>query len=184
MSSRPRAQLEDALAVALEPDGLVKDAASRDLAQARRDVREVREELVKRLGGILAGLDARLVPPDASATVRGGRYVIPVRREARSRLGGIVHDESATHATLFVEPAEAIEMGNRLREAEAAEAREALRVLRELTDRLRPHADTHRGGARNARRGGLLRGARLLRGRRGRRPAGRGGMRRRRRWPS
>jgi len=138
----PPRQLEDALLAALEPDGLVKDAASRDLAQARREVREVREELVKRLGGILAGLDGRLVPPDAAATVRGGRYVIPVRREARSRLGGIVHDESATHATLFVEPAEAIELGNRLREAEAAEAREALRVLRELTDRLRPHADT------------------------------------------
>jgi len=137
----PPRQLEDALATSLEPDGLVKDAASRDLAQARRDVREVREELVKRLAGILASLDGRLVPPDAAATVRGGRYVIPVRREARSRLGGIVHDESATHATLFVEPTEAIELGNRLREAEAAEAREVLRVLRRLTELLRPEAD-------------------------------------------
>ncbi len=137
----PPRQLEDALATSLEPDGLVKDAASRDLAQARRDVREVREELVKRLAGILSSLDARFVPPDATATVRGGRYVIPVRREARSRLGGIVHDESATHATLFVEPSEAIELGNRLREAEAAEAREVLRVLRRLTELLRPEAD-------------------------------------------
>jgi len=137
----PSRQIEDALGVALEPDGFVKDAASRDLAQARREVREVREELVKRLGGILASLDARLVPPDAAATVRGGRYVIPVRREARSRLGGIVHDESATHATLFVEPSEAIELGNRLREAEAAEAREVLHVLRRLTEALRPEAE-------------------------------------------
>jgi DNA mismatch repair protein MutS2 len=136
----PARQLEEALGTALEPDGLVKDAASRDLAQARREVREVREELVKRLAGILATLDARLVPPDAVATVRGGRYVIPVRREARSRLGGIVHDESATHATLFVEPSEAIELGNRLREAEAAAAREVLRVLRRLTELLRPEA--------------------------------------------
>ena len=137
----PPREIENALAASLEPDGLVKDAASRDLAQARREVREVREDLVRRLSGVLASLDARLVPPDATATVRGGRYVIPVRREARSRLGGIVHDESATHATLFVEPAEAIEQGNRLREAEAAEAREVLRVLRNLTERLRPHAD-------------------------------------------
>jgi len=138
----PPRQLEDALLAALEPDGLVKDAASRDLAQARREVREARDDLVRRLSGILGSLDARLVPPDATATVRGGRYVIPVRREARGRLGGIVHDESATHATLFVEPAEAIELGNRLREAEAAEVREVLRVLRRLTEMLRPHADT------------------------------------------
>ena len=138
----PPRQLEDAVLAALEPDGLVKDAASRDLAQARREVREARDDLVRRLSGILGSLDARLVPPDATATVRGGRYVIPVRREARGRLGGIVHDESATHATLFVEPAEAIELGNRLREAEAAEVREVLRVLRRLTEMLRPHADT------------------------------------------
>jgi DNA mismatch repair protein MutS2 len=142
----PPRQLEDTLSAALEPDGLVKDGASRDLAQARREVREVREELVKRLAGILASLDARLVPPDATATVRGGRYVIPVRREARSRLGGIVHDESATHATLFVEPSEAIELGNRLREAEAAEAREVLRVLRRLTESLRPEIEALEAG--------------------------------------
>jgi len=140
-SEPPPREHEDALAAALEPDGLVKDAASRDLAAARRDVRDVREALVARLGGILGSLDPRLVPPDAVATVRGGRYVVPVRREARARLGGIVHDESATHATLFVEPSETIELGNRLREAEAAEARAVLRVLRTLTERLRPHAD-------------------------------------------
>jgi DNA mismatch repair protein MutS2 len=138
----PPPEVEAALAKALEPDGLVRDAASRDLARARREVREVRDALVKKLGAILASLDARLVPPDATATLKQGRYVIPVRREARARLGGIVHDESATHATLFVEPAEVIELGNRLREAEAAEAREVLRVLRALTNLLRPHAET------------------------------------------
>ncbi len=137
----PPREIEAELERALEPDGQVKDAASRDLARARRQVREAREALVKKLGAIVASLDPRLVPPDAAATLRGGRYVIPVRREARSRLGGIVHDESATHATLFVEPAEVIELGNELREAEAAEAREVNRVLRELTERLRPHAD-------------------------------------------
>ena len=137
----PPHEVEAALAKALEPDGVVRDAASRDLARARRDVREVRDLLVKKLGAILASLDSRLVPPDAAATLRGGRYVIPVRREARTRLGGIVHDESATHATLFVEPAEVIELGNRLREAEAAETREVLRVLRALTELLRPHAE-------------------------------------------
>ena len=137
----PPRELEDALATSLEPDGVVRDAASRDLARARREVREVRETLIRKLGALAASLDSRLVPTDATPTLRGGRYVIPVRREARTRLGGIVHDESATHATLFVEPAEAIELGNQLREAEAAEAREVMRVLRTLTERLRPQAD-------------------------------------------
>jgi DNA mismatch repair protein MutS2 len=140
-ASCPPPAIEAALAKALEPDGMVRDAASRDLARARRDVREARDALVRKLSAIVASLGPRLVPPDAAATLRGGRYVIPVRREARARLGGIVHDESATHATLFVEPAEVIELGNRLREAEAAEAREVLRVLRELTELLRPHAE-------------------------------------------
>ncbi len=145
-SPLPPRELEEVLTASLEPDGLVRDAASRDLARARREVREAREALVRKLGAIAAALDARLVPPDATPTLRGGRYVLPVRREARSRLGGIVHDESATHATLFVEPAEAIELGNQLREAEAAEAREVMRVLRDLTGRLRPHADAIGGG--------------------------------------
>ncbi len=137
----PPRDLERALTAALEPDGTVKDGASRELAAARREVREARDSLLKRLGSILAGVDPRLVPPDAGPTLREGRYVIPVRREARARLGGIVRDESATHATLFIEPAEAIEPGNALREAVAAEAREVLRVLRRLTEALRPHAD-------------------------------------------
>jgi DNA mismatch repair protein MutS2 len=75
---------------------------------------------------------------DASVTVREGRYVIPVRREGRGEVGGIVHDESATGATLFVEPPAAVEMMNRLRELESEEAREVTRILRELTTRLRP----------------------------------------------
>src|SRR5690606_18706390 len=66
---------------------------------------------------------------------------IPIRREGRSEVGGIVHDESATGGTLFVEPPVAIEMMNRLRELELAEAREVQRILRELTDRLRPHRE-------------------------------------------
>ena len=74
-------------------------------------------------------------------TVREGRYVIPVRSTARARIGGIVHDESATRATVFLEPPEVIELGNALRAAEVEEQREILQVLRDLTDLLRPHRD-------------------------------------------
>src|SRR5256885_453132 len=95
-----------------------------------------------RLGAILGSLDQTERAPDAAVTVRGGRYVIPIRSTARARVGGIVHDESATRNTVFVEPPEIIELGNELRAAESAELREVLRVLRELTDLLRPHATT------------------------------------------
>ena len=133
--------LEDRLEAALEPDGAVKDGASPTLARARREVREVRARLVAQLQKILDGLDERHRPQDAEVTVRGGRYVIPVRRDVRGRVAGIVHDESGTHATLFVEPTETIEHGNRLREVMAEEAREVTRVLRALTAGLREHAD-------------------------------------------
>jgi DNA mismatch repair protein MutS2 len=135
----PPAALERRLAAALDAEGRVRDAASPALARARRAVRETRERLVAALEAILAGLDPGARAPGATVTVRGGRYVIPVRSTARARLGGIVHDESATHATVFVEPPEAIELGNALRAHEAAEQREVRRVLRELTALLRPH---------------------------------------------
>src|SRR6266704_3035185 len=122
----------------LEP----RRCASRDLARARQAVREARERLVRKLAAILGGLDAGDRAPDAGVTLRGGRYVIPIKSTARARVGGIVHDESATRATVFVEPAEVIELGNELRAAEAAEQREVLRVLRELSELARPHRET------------------------------------------
>jgi DNA mismatch repair protein MutS2 len=82
---------------------------------------------------------------DASVTVRGGRYCIPIRREGASRVGGIVHDESATHQTLFVEPASAIDEMNRIAGLEREEKREVRRILLELTDAVRPFAGELRG---------------------------------------
>ena len=138
----PPKELESKLVQSISPDGQVLDSASRDLARARQHVREARQRVIDRLGAILGGLDQTERAPDAAVTVRGGRYVIPVRSTARARVGGIVHDESATRSTVFVEPPEIIELGNELRAAESAELREVLRVLRELTDLLRPHATT------------------------------------------
>lgn len=138
----PPRQLETRLATAIAPDGAVLDGASHELARARKTVRDVRSKLVARLERLLQGLDAQDRAPDAAVTLRAGRYVIPVRATARTKVGGIVHDESATRATVFLEPPEVIELGNELRSAEAAEHREVLRVLRELTDALRPQRDT------------------------------------------
>jgi DNA mismatch repair protein MutS2 len=135
----PPKELETRLRAAIAPDGTVLDGASRDLARARQQVREARQRLVQKLEKMLSALDPAERAPDAAVTLRGGRYVIPIRSTARSRVGGIVHDESATRSTVFVEPPEVIELGNELRAAESAEQREVLRVLRELTDALRPH---------------------------------------------
>ena len=137
----PPKELDQRLAVSLDADGQVQDAASRALARARRAVREARARLVKRLDAMLAALDPTDRAPDAAVTVREGRYVIPVRSTARARIGGIVHDESATRATVFLEPPEVIELGNALRAAEVDEQREILQVLRDLTELLRPHRD-------------------------------------------
>ncbi len=137
----PAKQLEQRLAVSLDADGQVQDGASRALARARRAVREARARLVHKLDAMLAALDATERAPDAAVTLREGRYVIPVRSTARARIGGIVHDESATRATVFLEPPEVIELGNALRAAEVEEQREILQVLRELTELLRPQRD-------------------------------------------
>ena len=135
----PAKELETKLVQSISPDGQVLDSASKDLARARQRVREARKHVMDKLGAILGALDQTDRAPDAAVTLRGGRYVIPIRSTARSRVGGIVHDESATRSTVFVEPPEIIELGNELRAAESAELREVLRVLRDLTDLLRPH---------------------------------------------
>ncbi|HSC31070.1 MAG TPA: endonuclease MutS2 [Gemmatimonadaceae bacterium] len=136
-----RTPAEAAIERALEPDGAVKDDASPALRRVRRELRGAQAELVQLLERIVSRLDERHRVSDMSVTVRNGRYVIPVRREARGAVGGIVHDESATRGTLFVEPPAAVEFGNRIRELEADERREVERILAELTDGLRPLRD-------------------------------------------
>src|SRR5215204_6124501 len=134
----PDKTLERRLDQSVDPDGNLLDTASPRLAAARREVQVARQRLLRRLDTLLRGLESGSTPSDASVTVRGNRYVIPVRRDSRSRPPGIIHDESGSAGTLFIEPSEAIELGNALREAQVEEERESLRVLRDLTDRLRP----------------------------------------------
>jgi len=126
----PPKEIETQLARSLDAEGVVLDAASRSLARARQGVREARQRLVGRLDAMLGALDPTDRAPDAAVTLRGGRYVIPIRATARARVGGIVHDESATRSTVFVEPPEVIELGNALRAAEAEEQREGRRKPR------------------------------------------------------
>ncbi|MEP7327442.1 MAG: Smr/MutS family protein [Gemmatimonadota bacterium] len=139
----PSRGIERRLEISFDTDGYLLDTASSGLAAARKEVRAARERLIKRLEALLRATEGGATGEN-SVTVRNGRYVIPLRRDARQRPGGIVHDESASGGTLFVEPAETIELGNALRAAEAAEDREILKVLRELTALLRPELDVIR----------------------------------------
>ncbi len=134
----PDRAIERRLEQSVDSDGNLLDSGSPRLAAARREVQAARQRLLRRLDTLLRGLESGSAPSDATVTVRGNRYVIPVRRDSRSRPPGIIHDESGSAGTLFIEPSETIELGNALREAQVEEERETLRVLRELTDLLRP----------------------------------------------
>ena len=136
---QPDKSLERRLEQALDDDGGVRDSASPALAAARSDIRTARERLVQRLEAIL-----RNVGGEGSVTLRDGRYVIPVPRDLRNRPDGIIHGESASGATLYLEPSAAIPLGNALREAEATAQREELRVLRTLSEMLRPEVESVR----------------------------------------
>ncbi|MBW8772146.1 MAG: Smr/MutS family protein [Gemmatimonadetes bacterium] len=132
----PPATIDKRLERSLDDDGVLLDTADPELGHARREVGASRARLVKRLEGILRALGPE---SEGSVTLRNGRYVIPVRRDDRKRPDGIVHDESASGGTLFIEPTAAIELGNAMREAELAEERITQRVLREITEEMRPH---------------------------------------------
>lgn len=126
---------------AIADDATVRDEASPTLRKVRRELRETEGQLVRLLEREMARLATHHQASDLSVTMRNGRWVMPVRREARAVVGGIVHDSSGTGATIFVEPPAAVEFGNRVRELEIDEQREVERVLRSLTDELRPYHD-------------------------------------------
>ncbi|MHB8838990.1 MAG: endonuclease MutS2 [Gemmatimonadaceae bacterium] len=133
------ADLERRLEKALDDDGSMRDDASPALRRIRREMAGAEGELVRLLERLMAKLDPHHQVSDASVTVRNGRYVIPIRRAGVRSTGGIVHDTSASGATLFIEPPAAVEAGNRIRELAVEEQREIERILRELSDALRPH---------------------------------------------
>lgn len=133
--------IEEKIARTIDEDGQMRDGASPALRKIRRELKGSQGELVKLLERAMAKLEPHQRVQDMSVTVRNGRFVIPVRREAQGVIGGIVHDASATGGTLFVEPPAAVEAGNRIRELQSEEIEEVERILAELTDQLRPHRE-------------------------------------------
>ncbi|NPV09162.1 MAG: endonuclease MutS2 [Anaerolineae bacterium] len=117
----------------ITPKGEVADAASPELARARAELMAARDRLLQRLERMVTSDENAPFLQEPIVTQRSGRYVIPLRAECRGRIRGIVHDESASGATLFIEPLATVELNNELREAQIREEREVLRVLDRLT---------------------------------------------------
>ena len=124
----------------LDRYGKIKDDASPELARIRHDLRASEGSVNRTLHGILRIVkDEGLVAQDVTPTFREGRLVIPVSPTLKKRLRGIVHDESATGKTVFIEPQEVVEANNRIRELEAEEKREIIQILKHITMLIRPN---------------------------------------------
>ncbi len=124
----------------LDKFGKIKDGASMVLAGIRHELQKTEGSISRTLYTILhAAQRDGLVDKDAAPTLRDGRLMIPVAPGLKRRINGIVHDESATGKTVFIEPAEVVEANNRIRELEGEERREIIRILTVFSDEVRPH---------------------------------------------
>ena len=119
--------------------GKMKDSASPELARIRKDIALSQGSVSRALNAILRQAQAEgLLDKDAAPTMREGRLVLPVPPAYKRKIGGIVHDESATGKTVFIEPQQVVEANNRIRELEGEERRERMRILLEMTEYIRP----------------------------------------------
>ncbi|MDX9882555.1 MAG: Smr/MutS family protein [Prolixibacteraceae bacterium] len=122
--------------------GTIKDNASPELARIRKELLSKQSGVSKKLHTILRKAQSEgLVDEDATVAVRDGRAVIPVSSALKRKLSGIVHDESATGKTAYIEPAEVVEMNNQIRELEYAEKREIINILIAFSNDIRPYVD-------------------------------------------
>ncbi len=135
LENRP---VEERLASSFDASGELADSASPRLKKIRASLRRERGRLVRRLEEYAAKLPARHRVPDASVTIRAGRYCVPVRREGGGEAGGIVHDRSSTGQTLFVEPPMAVESMNGILSLGADEAAEVRAIFLALSEEVRP----------------------------------------------
>lgn len=131
-------ELSRRLKESIDEDGRVTDEASPELKIIRNNIRRNEQTIREQLDGIVRGKNAKYLS-DAIVTMRNERYVIPVKQEYKSVFGGVVHDQSASGQTLFIEPKQIVELNNRLRQHQIAERNEIERILAELSAELAPH---------------------------------------------
>jgi len=126
----------------LTQQGQVKDNASAELKTIREQMKQKQVMVARRIQNILRSAQKDgLIEADAEITLRNGRPVIPVPSNNKRKLGGLVHDESSTGKTVFIEPGAVVELNNELRELEYAERREIIKILIHFADDIRPYND-------------------------------------------
>lgn len=124
----------------LDKFGKIRDTASPELNNIRRELAKTEGSISRTLYSILRSAQSEgLIEKDVTPAMRDGRLVIPIVPTMKRKIKGIVHDESASGKTLFVEPTEVVEANNRVRELEAEERREIIRILNEIAKTIRPH---------------------------------------------
>jgi DNA mismatch repair protein MutS2 len=124
----------------IDDRGKLKDNASSELQSIRKRIQVQENDLRKTLDRILKSVRSNgWISDDFSMTIRGGRMVIPIAAEHKRKIKGFVHDESDSGKTVFMEPTEALDANNEIRELESAEKREIVRILMNLTTEMRPH---------------------------------------------
>lgn len=138
---RPFKQIEDAVFSAIDDKAEVKDSASPVLRKVRKQIVRTREDILGRMSGILQESGFQKVIQEPVITVRDDRYVLPLKPNFRQSLKGVVHGQSGSRSTLFVEPLEILEQNNRLAELRMEEREEIERILRELTSLMTREAD-------------------------------------------
>jgi len=126
--------LEDEIRRCIDEQGDVVDAASPELAAVRREIRIGESRVREKLDAMIRSSSVQKMLQDVLITIRGDRYVIPVKQEYRSHFGGIVHDQSGSGATLFIEPEAIVQMNNKLRELKLREKKEIEKILRRLSE--------------------------------------------------
>ncbi len=120
--------------------GHIKDNASQELTLIRREITRTMSGISRSLNNILRNAQSEgIVEKDVTPTLRDGRLVIPILPTHKRRIKGIVHDESSSGKTIYIEPTEVVEANNRIRELEGEERREIIRILTLFTDNLRPY---------------------------------------------
>lgn len=125
----------------LDKFGKIRDNATPELLQIRRELAKTEGSISRTLYSILRSAQSEgIVEKDVTPTLRDGRLVIPVIPTLKRKIKGIVHDESATGKTVFIEPTEVVEANNRVRELEGEERKEIIRILTDFTNKVRPYS--------------------------------------------
>jgi DNA mismatch repair protein MutS2 len=133
---QPLPQMEEAIGTAIDEKAEIKDSASPALRRVRKQISRMRDDILGRLSGILQDGALQKVVQEQVITMRDDRYVLPLKPNFRQNIRGVVHGQSGSRSTLFVEPLEVLEQNNRLAELRMEERDEVERILRELTGML------------------------------------------------